>query len=294
MAERRNTAGSVRMARVGGIEIRMHWTFLALVAVVVWASMATGAAAVASNLVWIVAIFVSVLIHEYSHCIVARRRGAVVVDILLLPIGGLSRLEKVPEHPDDELAIAIVGPLTSLGLAAIAMVGGLLVGATLWPPTLFAGSWFARVAWLNLLLGVFNLLPALPMDGGRVLRAALERHHDRLTATRQAATIARVLATVMIVGGIFYDFWLVLIGIFVYLGATAEEQAAQQPRLGSARPGTTGRRSPSTGPSGSPPQATQPPHVLPTDESHPPSPRDAEADADKAQPLAADAPSNGG
>jgi Zn-dependent protease len=234
MAERRHTSSSIRVARIGGIDIRMHWTFFALLLVVVWASMGTGAGAVVTNLVWVVAIFASVLIHEYAHCIVARRRGAVVVDILLLPIGGLSQLEKVPERPDDELAIAIVGPLTSLGLAAVAMVGGALVGAHLWPPTLFAGSWFARMAWLNILLGAFNLLPALPMDGGRVLRAALERHHDRLTATQQAAAVARVLATVMIVGGLFYDFWLVLIGIFVYLGATAEERAAEMQRHDSA------------------------------------------------------------
>ncbi|HYA69099.1 MAG TPA: site-2 protease family protein [Acidimicrobiales bacterium] len=246
MAEKRNTSGSIPLARVGGIAVRMHWTFLVLVLVVVWATMGAGAAAVVTSLVWIVAIFASVLIHEYAHCVVARRRGAVVVDILLLPIGGLSRLEKVPERPDDELAIAVVGPLTSLGLAAVAMVGGLLVGAHMWPPTLFAGSWFARLAWLNILLGAFNLLPALPMDGGRVLRAALERREDRATATHQAGTIARVLATVMIVGGLFYDFWLVLIGIFVYLGATAEEQAAMMERDTSAGRGRPGPHPPPT------------------------------------------------
>jgi Zn-dependent protease len=252
MAERRNVSGSIPVARIGGIEIRMHWSFLVLVVVIVWANMGTGVAAVGASLMWVVAIFASVLIHEYAHCIVARRRGAVVVDILLLPIGGLSQLEKMPERPEDELAVAIVGPLTSLGLATLAMAGGLVVGAHLWPPTLFAGSWFARMAWLNLLLGVFNLLPALPMDGGRVLRAALERHHDRLTATRQAGTIARILAVVMIVGGILYDFWFVLIGIFVYLGASAEEQAAEEQaakkqRHGSARPGTSAPHPPSTG-----------------------------------------------
>ena len=192
---------------------------------------------VAAGLLWITAIFASVLVHEYAHCIVARRRGAVVEDILLLPIGGLSQLKEMPESPADEFAIAIVGPLTSLGLAALALAGGVAFGARLWPPSLFAGSWFARLAWLNALLGGFNLLPALPMDGGRVARALLARRHDRLTATRQAAKIARILAVVMILGGIFYDFWLVIIGFFVYLGASAEEQAAEKEGPGSMRMG---------------------------------------------------------
>jgi len=236
MAQRHSTRSSVRVARIAGIEIRMHWTFLALVVVVVWASTGSGAATMVANLVWIGAVFASVLVHEYAHCIVARRRGAVVEDILLLPIGGVSQLHAMPEDADDEFVIAIVGPLTSLGLAAVAFAAGILVGAHLWPPTLFAGSWFARLAWLNVVLGGFNLLPALPMDGGRVLRAMLERRHDRLTATRQAARIARVLALLLIVAGITYDFWFVLIGIFVYMGAVAEEQAAQRPRDGTAAP----------------------------------------------------------
>ncbi len=248
MAQDGKTRSSVRVARIGGIDIRMHWTFVLLVVLVVWLNAGSGSATVAAGLVWIVAVFSSVLIHEYAHCVVARRRGAVVEDILLLPIGGLSQLKKMPERAADELAIAIVGPLTSLGLAVLAIAGGLVFGAHLWPPTLFAGSWFARMAWLNILLGAFNLLPALPMDGGRVLRAALEEHdHDRLTATRQAGRIARILAMVMIVGGVFYDFWLVLIGLFVYVGAGAEEQAAERQGHSKGGPNPTAPHSPSTG-----------------------------------------------
>jgi Zn-dependent protease len=246
MAQERSTRSSIRVARIGGIDIRMHWTFLILVVLVVWVNMSSGASTVGVGLLWITAVFASVLVHEYAHCIVARRRGAVVEDILLLPIGGVSRLKKMPERPADELAVAIVGPLTSLGLATLAAAGGLVVGAHLWPPTLFAGSWLARLAWLNFLLGGFNLLPALPMDGGRVLRAMLERGHDRLTATRQAARIARMLAVVLILGGVFYDFWLVLIGVFVYLGASAEEQAAAEERVGAPRERSPTPHAPST------------------------------------------------
>ncbi len=228
MAQNARKRSSIRIARVGNIDIQMHWTFIVLVVLVVWANMGAGLVAVGASLVWIVAIFSSVLVHEYAHCVVARRRGAEVEDILLLPIGGVSQLKKMPERGSDELAIAIVGPLASLGVAVLAVAGGLFFHARLWPPTLFAGSWFARIAWLNIMLGGFNLLPALPMDGGRVLRGALERSHDRLAATRMAGTIARTLAMVMIVGGALYDFWFVLIGVFVYLGAGAEEQAAEQ------------------------------------------------------------------
>lgn len=222
-------SGRFRVVRLWGVDVELHWTFLALLVLVVWAESSGGVAAVAAGLVWIVAIFGSVLVHEMAHCVVARRRGAVVEDILLTPLGGLSQLSEVPEEANDELAIAIVGPLTSFGLAVLAAAGGAVAHARMWPPTLFAGSWFARLLWLNVLLGGFNLLPALPMDGGRVLRAALARHRDRRTATRQAARVARVLAVIMIVAGIAYDVWLAIIGVFVFLGAAAEEQGAEHP-----------------------------------------------------------------
>ena len=214
------------MGQIWGVEIRLHWTFFGLILLVMWAYAGAGRRAVESGLLWIVAIFGSVLVHELMHCVVARRRGAVVEDILLMPLGGLSQMHEMPEAPGDELAIAAVGPLTNFLLALLFMAGGLGFGARLWPPTLFGGPWLARLLWMNILLGAFNLLPAIPMDGGRVLRAALARRHDRRTATAMAARIARFCAGAMILVGFFYDFWLILIGIFVLLGASAEEQAA--------------------------------------------------------------------
>jgi Zn-dependent protease len=218
--------GSVRVARLWGIEVRLHWTFLVLVVLVAWVNLGAGAKSVGVGLLWITAVFGSVLVHEIAHCVVARRRGAVVDDILLTPIGGISQLREIPKAAADELAIAIVGPVTSFALAALAGGVGWVTGARMWPPELFSGSWFARLLWLNLLLGAFNMLPALPMDGGRVLRATLARHRDRRTATRLAARVARVLAVMMMVVGLAYDLWFLLIGLFVFLGASAEEQAA--------------------------------------------------------------------
>jgi Zn-dependent protease len=219
-------SGSIRVGRLFGIDIRVHWTFLLLIPLVALAS--SDRSQFLWNLLWIVAVFGSVLPHELSHCFVARRRGAIVRDILLSPIGGMSEMQQIPQAPSDEATIAVVGPLTSVALGLVIAGVGALAGARLWPPTLFAGSWFARLAWLNLLLGGFNLLPALPMDGGRVLRALLARHHDRRSATRIAGRVARMLALAMAVVGVFYNYWLVIIAIFVWLGARSEEYAADR------------------------------------------------------------------
>jgi Zn-dependent protease len=225
----RGHGNSVPIGRIAGIPIRMHWTFPLLIGLVVFVDWGSGPRAVASGVAWIILLFACVVVHEISHCLVARRRGVGVLGILLLPIGGLSQLDHMPEKPDDELAVAIVGPLTSLAIGLAAMAVAVLLGVKVWPPTLFAGSWWARLAWLNLLLAAFNLLPALPMDGGRVLRAALARHRSRLEATLLAGRIARVLALAMMVVGLLYDIWLLLIGMFVLLGAQAEEEAARHP-----------------------------------------------------------------
>jgi len=220
---------SLPIGRVAGIPIRLHWTFWLLVVFVVVIDWSAGRRAVATGLVWICALFASVVAHEIAHCLVARRRGARVLGIVLVPLGGLSRLEAMPTAPDDELAVAIAGPLTSIGLGAALLTSGLLVGQHVWPPTLFTGNWWARLGWLNILLGAFNLLPALPMDGGRVLRAALARHRSHLEATLLAGRIARYLGVAMVIVGFVYDVWLLLIGLFVLVGARAEEEAARHP-----------------------------------------------------------------
>jgi Zn-dependent protease len=222
---------SVPVGRLAGVPIRLHWTFFLLVAFVAVVDWSAGGSAVLVGLVWIVALFASVVVHEVAHCIVARQRGATVLGIVLFPLGGLSQVEAMPEAPADELAVAIVGPLTSIGLGGLLLGLGLVFGAHVFPPTLFAGSWWARLGWLNLLLGAFNLLPALPMDGGRVLRATLARHKSNLEATALAARIARYVGVAMLVVGFMYDFWLLLIGLFVLMGARAEEEAARHQDL---------------------------------------------------------------
>lgn len=229
-------AHSLRIGRLFGIPLQVHWSFLLLIALVVVAEWPGGAAPIAGGLIFVAALFACVVAHELAHCLLARRRGGTVLGILLLPIGGMSRMDQIPSSPSDEAAIAAIGPVTSLVLGGLFLSVGALLGSSMWPPTLIAGSWWARLGWVNLLLGVFNLLPALPMDGGRVLRATLARRLPRLAATRVAANVARALAIGLIVFGVFYDFWLVFIGIFVLLGASREESVAKAEELARRQP----------------------------------------------------------
>ena len=216
---------SLVVARVWSIDIRVHVSFLVLVALFVVAAPEPGALGVLWSLLWLVVVFGSVVVHELAHCVVARRRGATVHEIMLFPLGGISKLERLPENASDEFAVAVVGPLTSLGLGVGAAVLCFATGGRLVPIDLVTGAWLARIAWLNLILGVFNLLPAFPLDGGRVFRSLLERRLDLLSATRVATRTGHFLALLFVAVGILVDPWLVLIGAFVYFGASAEEAA---------------------------------------------------------------------
>ncbi len=265
---------SLRIGRLLGVPLEVHWSFPLLVALVVVAEWPAGAGAVVGGLVWVAALFAGVVVHELAHCVVAKRRGGTVLGILLLPIGGMSRMDRIPERPADEAAIAAAGPAMSLVLGGLLLVTGALLGSSVWPATLVTGSWWARLGWLNLLLAAFNLLPALPMDGGRMLRAGLARRLPRLAATRIAASVARVLALGLVVAGVFYDFWLVLIGIFVLLGASGEVASAQADELAKRQPPGWGGWSargapPGRDPSWPPPDPQWPPPQGPPPQGFP-------------------------
>lgn len=204
---------SLPVGRVGPVVIRVHATFALLLVLVAVAAGSPGAALGAMG--WIVALFSCVVIHELAHAAMARSKGIDVHEIDLLPIGGVSRLERIPEAWRDEAAIALVGPLASLALAAAAFAIGLPLGSDL----------VTTIGWVNLLLAGFNLLPAFPLDGGRVLRALLERSRDRLEATHLAARVSRVLAGMMVAVGVLVDVWLVVIGLFILFAGTIEEAA---------------------------------------------------------------------
>ncbi len=213
------------VARVASIDVRVHVSFLVLVLLFLIGAPEPGLAGRLWSVVWLLVVFASVVAHELAHCVVARSRGGEVHEILLFPLGGVSKLERLPEAPRDELAMAIAGPLASLGIGVAAAGLCVATGRDLLPIDFVTGPWLARVAWINVLLGVFNLLPAFPLDGGRVFRALLERRLDLLTATRIATRTGHALAVVLAVVGVLLDPWLLLIGLFVYFGASAEEAA---------------------------------------------------------------------
>jgi Zn-dependent protease len=217
---------SARIASPAGIDVRVHVSFLLLVVLVAVASAAPDGPGALSSAIWLVAIFTCVVLHELSHSLVARRHGIPVREIELLPIGGVSKLSRSPEDPRVELRIAAAGPAASLGVAAALAVVAVAAGVSLWPPTLYGGGLLARLVWANVLLAGFNLVPAFPLDGGRVLRAALEARTDRATATATAARIGRWFALAMVAIGVLVNVWLVLIGAFVWVASRAEERTA--------------------------------------------------------------------
>jgi Zn-dependent protease/CBS domain-containing protein len=170
------------------------------------------------GLILAVALFVSILLHELAHSVVARRQGAEIQSITLMALGGMTRM-RGEVHPEHEAFMAFVGPLTSLGLALLSY------GAYAFLPLpAEVAAALLVIAWMNVALGVFNLLPAFPMDGGRVLRGLLVKRVGRARATRIATTVGKVMAAVFAIYGLItFNVILILIGGFVYMGASAEQ-----------------------------------------------------------------------
>ncbi len=218
--------GSLQVGRIGGVPLRIHWTFPLLFVLVAAVYAREGGRAIALGLLWIVALFASVTVNEVAHSLVARHRGLKVHDIVLLPIGGVSEIGGLEANATDEIVVAAAGPASSFLLAGALALAGWLTHQALWPPTLFAGSWVARIMWANVLLAAFNLVPGLPLDGGRILQGILARRYGEPRATIVAAQIARVLGVLMIAAGFLINIWLILIGLFVMLAASGEQRAS--------------------------------------------------------------------
>lgn len=217
---------SIPLGRVFGSEIRIHLTFLILLAWIGLAGYLTGGAAEAvDGMAFMVAVFACVTLHELGHALAARHYGISTPDITLLPIGGLARLSKMPEKPGEEIVIALAGPAVNVVIAIVLLA---LFGANADPAVLTAVeqpqvSFADRLAAVNIFLVVFNLIPAFPMDGGRVLRAALAVRLGRRRATEIAAAIGQGVAFVFGAIGLFGgNAILVFVAIFVYLAASAE------------------------------------------------------------------------
>ncbi len=221
--------GSVGVFSVFGVPVRFHFTFLLLVIFLVMVA-ARESQSAGGNAIFIGALFASVLLHEIGHAVVARGLGVRTLEIVMFPIGGLARLEKNPPARS-ELWIALAGPavnflIAGVLLAAVVARSGRLVGLEAFTESVDS-SLLEQIAYGNLILAVFNLLPAFPMDGGRVLRSILAIWRPEEEATRIASRAGRLLAAGMgLYGLISAQFMLLFIAFFVYLGASQEGQAA--------------------------------------------------------------------
>ncbi len=222
---------SWRMTRIAGIDVYVHATFLILlawIALTYWLVAGT-LSAVINGVAFILALFACVVLHELGHALTARRFGIKTRDITLLPIGGVAALERMPSDPRQEILVALAGPAVNVVIAAL--LWGWLWLADGWVPaerlTVTGGPFLERLMVVNLFLALFNLLPAFPMDGGRVLRAWLAMRMDYNVATRTAASIGQGLAFGLGLLGLLYNPFLLFIALFVWIGAASEAAMTQ-------------------------------------------------------------------
>jgi Zn-dependent protease/CBS domain-containing protein len=221
---------SLNLGSIAGTAIRIHITFLLFL---VWLGTIYyrqgGTEAAWQGTLFIVLIFLCVLLHELGHVFAARRYGVQTRDVTLWPFGGISSMERMPDKPSEELIVAVAGPAVNVAIAGVLLL-------FLWPhlnpdnlakledPAVSLG---VRVAGANIILVLFNMIPAFPMDGGRVLRAILAMRMGNARATEMAATIGQGFAVVFGVLGMFYNPMLIIIAVFIFLAASGEASQAQ-------------------------------------------------------------------
>lgn len=223
---------SWKIARIKGIDVFVHATFLILIAFVFisYYSLHQSIEEAVEGLIFVLAIFVIIVLHELGHALAARRYGVETKDITLLPIGGVARLERIPEDPRQELVVALAGPAVNLVLAVICAL--LILPTTkLAAPGNFAlvgQTFLQKLFWTNIWLAVFNMIPAFPMDGGRVLRALLAMKMNYVRATNIAASVGQAAAFLFGLFGLFGGHpFLMFIALFVWLGAEQEASAVR-------------------------------------------------------------------
>ena len=231
-------AGSWKIGRIAGIDLYVHFTFVLLLGWVVFQEYAAhgNVAEAAGGLIFIIALFGIVVLHELGHALAARYYGIPTRDITLLPIGGVARLERMPDDPKQEFVVAVAGPMVNVVLAAgIYVILVLGQGLASMNQMLQAGGdLLSRLFAVNVTLVVFNMLPAFPMDGGRVLRALLAMRLNYVRATHVAANIGQAMAILFAIVGLFGipgvmppNVLLIFIALFVWLGAAQEASIVQ-------------------------------------------------------------------
>jgi len=225
--------GSLALGRIAGIRLSVHWTFILILiyAFSIYYQRAQDPLEGLMGVLFILALFICVVLHELGHALTAKSFNIMTKSITLLPIGGIARLEKFPEKPKEELLVVVAGPLVNV---VIAFLIYLLLYATNNLPSfteepenlveLTGAVFLFNLLVANVVLAVFNFIPAFPMDGGRILRALLSFKFSREKATRIAAGIGQFIAILFFFVGFYFNIWLVLIGVFIFLGAGAEAE----------------------------------------------------------------------
>ena len=237
---------SFQLGKIIGIPIKLHITFLLILPFFAWSFAATPSPFGFSDqevplryvlsLAAAISLFVCVLLHELGHSYIAKKHGTNIQSITLFLFGGVSSLEEIPRDPKTELKMALAGPGVSFLIALILIIIGLFFKPS---GESFVDFFFLRplnepylrliwmISIINIMLGIFNLLPAFPMDGGRVLRAWLAQRMSYIKATREAAGLGKMFAIFMGIFGLFYNFWFMLIAFFIYIGASEEEKSTE-------------------------------------------------------------------
>jgi len=226
--------GSWKIGEFAGIPVYVHPTFLILVAWIMFVYWSAGHSirAVILGMMFTLSLFACVVLHEFGHALMARHYGIRTEDITLLPVGGVSRLERIPDLPKQEFYVALMGPAVSVLIAILLFLALRVAGASVSLSSISLSKWTAasfltRLMIANATLAVFNLVPAFPMDGGRIFRALLARYAGHEKATSIAAGVGHGIAVLFALLGLFTNPFLLLIALFIWIGATQEATMAQ-------------------------------------------------------------------
>ncbi len=230
--------GVLNLGGVAGIKIEVHWTFTLLLVWIVFLELQRGGNATSAllNVAFILVLFLCVVLHELGHALTARKFNIQTRKITLLPIGGVALLDKMPENPRQELLVALAGPAVNVVIAILLLLiipfksylGLQTEEIEQLLSTINLQNFLFYILIANIMLVVFNIIPAFPMDGGRVLRALLSFKMSRVKATNIAANLGQVLAVVFFMLGMLFNPFLVLIALFIFVGAYAEKRMVQQ------------------------------------------------------------------
>ena len=226
------------LGRAAGIDVRVHWSFLAAPLYIYWRFHELGMPTVSLLIVLMLALFGCILLHEFGHALAARCFNVPTRDIIITPIGGMARLVRMPIKPVEELLITVAGPVVNLVIAGLFFLYLFLAGQplSLLGDVQHAVKFPQLMMWANVVLFLFNLIPAFPMDGGRILRSSLSIFLGHQRATKAAVVVGKILAILFIIASLYFGFiWLGIVGVFVFLAAGTESAAASAAAVSESR-----------------------------------------------------------